>query len=401
MEDSDPEELTSRGSEAGTEEILPAKPKPLSPEEEEEAEDAASLPEAGSPPQSPNDAQRKSATAKKPLHKKDGPPRTKKKTQAEKRARQSGKNTEKPYISSSLGDMCRHMIRMACTENTLNMTEPPPVEFYDYWHKFKLSEANKDRLPYQLVDTRKVSVPRLKMNTSSFDIMAKKLGSSPSLHIIDAGDRRPDAYHKLAPTLDELWKNVRISMSSESFISSSTKNSETQDLVPLECGWSSDDDDDLQALLSDEDDESATTVGPEYGEGRASGIARPSAEAVHPKGAQTSQHSGGEGEGKDGEKKELGAMAGSLLRLGMEDARVAWAHAVHLGKFAGSDVVDYFMQDLDDSFLIDAISYGMLPDSAFIPEFDYFNEDPIYRARELERERLEYEATLTKKVIYD
>jgi len=170
-----------------------------------------------------------------------GPTKPKKRTAHEKRSRMSGKNTNKPYISSSLGDMCRHMIRMACTENTLGMTEPPPPEFYDYWHKFTISQ---DKLPSDYVDLKKVSIPRIKMNTSSFDFIGK-LNAINSTQQFRSDDRNNLAEHNLAPALSDLWKDVRISMSTESFISSSTKISEPHGNVPLEAGWSDQEEDEL------------------------------------------------------------------------------------------------------------------------------------------------------------
>lgn len=98
------------------------------------------------------------------------------------------------------------------------------------------------------------------MNTSSFQLFMKDM-DQPSLQVLQGKeaemDRKSDPQHKLGPALSDLWKGVRTSMSGESFISSSTKVSESQDKVGMEGGWTDDEDGDLEEFyLSDDDDES-------------------------------------------------------------------------------------------------------------------------------------------------
>lgn len=339
-------------------------------------------------------------TAKRRVMAAAGPPKYKKKTFQEKRQRQSGKNTQKPYISSSLGDMCRLMIRMACTENTLDMVDPPPLEFYDYWHKFQAPDPKvRQKLPYECVDTRKVSVPQLKMITSSFEMLAKMAHSSPSLDVVssDSELRRRDYTHQLAPKLSDLWKGVKASLSGESFISSSTKVSQTQDSVALEGGWSDDDDDD--PLLSDSDDDGVSVRGTATDDegGATHSHAHPDA----PIGTDQSKSRASTVMSiqslEEKRRKEMGAVDASILRMAMEEAKAAYENVTHK-KEKKDKIIDHFMEDLNDSFLIDAVSYGLLPDSAFTPDFDYFNEDPLYAELELEKEREEEEAQAVKDV---
>jgi len=302
-----------------------------------------------------------------------------KRTAAEKRQRQSGWNTKKPYISSSMGDMVRLMQRMACTENTLGMTEPPPPEFYDFWTKFATSKS-EEHIPTEFVDKRKVSVPRLKMNTSSFDFTGKHTINAEELHEMALAElgKRKGAGGGLAATGSEMWNDVRISMSTESFISSSTKVSEPHDNTSLYHGWTDSDEDDTLEYEVEMDPLHASV-----------------ASTFQNIFAHHSSHHGGD-HSKLGDKvasskhgnlnnsqgsDEKVKGAGSLLHMILEDQRVAMEQSLKNTK-AEHEILDYFMDDLDDSFLVDAVSYGQLPDSAFTPDFDYFNEDPIHRQRE-------------------
>jgi hypothetical protein len=313
-----------------------------------------------------------------------------KRTPHEKRTRMSGKLTEKPYISSSIGDMVRLMQRMACTEDTLGMTEPPPAEFYDYWKKFTITKE-EERLPTEFIDKKKVSTARIKMNTSSFDFFGKHMTNAEEQHDVAMDEKKKDKGHKLAPTLSDLWQKVRISMSTESFISSSTKVSEPHDNVLLEMGWS--DSEIEESSESDIEVEPILGSNPSLFQAVFAGVPSPSSHYnLGTAGIESSKKVTDNASSKHGtiasdddselsigtRHKEGGGVKASILHMQLEEQRVAMEQALKMNK-EHHDIVDYFMDDIDDTFLVDAISYGQLPDSAFTSDFDYFNEDPIFR----------------------
>lgn len=308
----------------------------------------------------------------------NAPPRTKKRTQHEKRVRQSGKQTDKPYISSSLGDMCRHMIRMACTENTLHMTDPPTVEFYDYWHKFAVPPPPP---PNQHVDLRRVSIARLKMHTSSFQLHSRMDASQADLHTADSIERKHDPTHQLNPTLSDLWRGVRLSLSSESFISSSTKVSEFHDGVPLESGWTDQELSEYDAL-SESDEETGLQMTSDHHGSSEPGGGHSTVTKSKMAGTVSSNPSTSRQESLGELHKQDNMVAASLQRLHLEEWQDNLDMAAKQYQKRNSEVVDHFYNDLDDTFLVDAVSFGQLPDLTFTQDFDYFNEDPMYRERE-------------------
>lgn len=169
---------------------------------------------------------------------------------------------------------------------------------------------------------------------------------------------------------------------------------ERQENVPLEGGRSDKDDDVALALLRDSDDEdfdassNASSVregGPVLqtgGEGHP--IGRPGGEK---KGSKTSSMASlRKSATNDKQKKETGMLAASMLHTELEKARQVTEMSLRSECGDQSDeVMDHLM---DDSFLLDAMSYGLLPDSAFVPDFDYFNEDPLRLEKAAETSRV-------------
>ncbi|CAL8072950.1 unnamed protein product [Orchesella dallaii] len=290
-------------------------------------------------------------------------------TPKEKRERIWGKTPQKPYVSSSLGDMARVMMRLMCMENTYFYNpEPPEVEYYDFWQKFSADLENvKD--PEDFVDLNRISIANFKKNTSSFDFFGKFTAAIRDRHDMEAGGEQKEKKLTVeAQKLSDIWKDVRISMSSESFISSSTKISEPASVVQMETGWDEECSEDYQSSESDYGFDvqdkcrhhrhkyhwtAADDAHDEY---------KPSSLEFHtPQGLI---------------EKQANAIAQSILALQKKDNKILYDLATQPRDM---DLIDHFADDIDDSFLADSYSYSELPDHAFGPDFDFLNEDLIYK----------------------
>lgn len=287
------------------------------------------------------------------------------------------------HVYLQIGDMTRVMMRLACMENTFFYDqEPPPAEFYNYWKKFSVEEPKK---PEEFVDTKKQSIPHLKKNTSSFNFYgryAEKIVSNTDVD--DAGGDGKRGGKKRIVTVDdkrisEIWKDVRISMSKESFISASTKISENASNVQLETAWNETCSEDYVSSESDfgfdvQDHHrhhrhdvpywNLLTDSQTIQEDKVD-----SSEFATPQGLLA---------------KQANMITQSLLDIQKRDNRILVGLA---NKPNTMDIIDYFADDLDDSFLLDSVSYTNLPDNAFGPDFDFFNEDTLTKTKKKKGKR--------------
>lgn len=267
-------------------------------------------------------------------------------------------------------------MRYACMESTYFYNqEPPPVEFYDFWQKFSVEQGN---YPKDFVDTKKQSIPNMKKNTSSFNFYGKYTEVIRSRHDMDdAAPVSQTSKKKVltadAQTLSDIWKDIRISMSNESFISSSTKISENASAVQLENEWDETCSEDYQSSESD--------FGFDFQDHHRHHRHKlpPWAYITNSQANQEEKTSSLEFHTQQGlMDKQANMITQSLLALQKKDNRILVELAT---KPRDMDIIDHFADDLDDSFLMDSYSYSELPDDLFGPDFDFLNEDAIYKKK--------------------
>lgn len=273
--------------------------------------------------------------------------------------------------------MARVMMRYACMENTYFYNqEPPPVEFYDFWQKFSVEAPN---VPTDYVDLKKQSIAHIRKNTSSFNFYGRYTEPVTSQHDLDEVSATGKTSKKKILTTDaqrlsDIWKDVRISMSRESFISSSTKISENASMVQLENPWEEACSEDYQSSESD------------YGfdiqdHHRHHRHKQPNWQLLTDSQNQLEEKTSSlEFHTPQGLiDKQANAIAQSLMAIQKKDNRILVELATK--PVTNMDIVDHFADDLDDSFLLDSFSYSDLPDEVFGPDFDFLNEDTIYKKK--------------------